>query len=475
MSAVAPTAPAIHRASASEPLRRFLQVARSAGLRVSASEGIDAARAVDLIGFSDRTLLKDTLGLVLAKTPDEKALYDEAFELYFKRNEFSGKNNAAQKAPPIVRDTRQAMPDQPQEAGAASAPSQSLSDMLTDNDEVSLAAAREMAAREAGIEKIRLLTQKNVYVRNILMRMGLRDTQQEIEALRAADTAESLARAKLLEQRLAQLWASTREFVERSVLLYVRGETEQLRERLLKSAQLEKLDPSQLERMRTLVRQIAKRLATRYATRRRRVQRGQLDVRRTLRRNMGWGGVPFITVWKQKRIEKARVMVLCDVSESVAWVAQFLLMFLYSLTEVLTDIHSFAYTSTVMEVSDILEKRPVNDAIDLILGEMGFGTSNYGTVFEEFEEGWMKHVTNRTIVLILGDARGNETNPRLDIVARMSKRARKIIWLNPEMRGIWGTGDSDIYRYAPFCSLVRVCSTLNDLERVITDLLEEAA
>jgi uncharacterized protein len=129
----------------------------------------------------------------------------------------------------------------------------------------------------------------------------------------------------------------------------------------------------------------------------------------------------------------------------------------------------------VMEVSTIMEKQPIDDAIEIIMGEMGFGTSNYGTVFEAFEEGWMKHVTNKTIVLILGDARGNGTDPRLDIVGRISERAKKVIWLNPEMRAIWGTGDSDIYRYAPFCSLVRVCSTLNDLERVITDLLDDAA
>ena len=78
------------QATASEPLRRFFQVARGAGLRVSAAEGIDAARAVDLVGFADRMLLKDTLSLILAKTPDEKQLYEEAFELYFKRDAFTG-------------------------------------------------------------------------------------------------------------------------------------------------------------------------------------------------------------------------------------------------------------------------------------------------------------------------------------------------------------------------------------------------
>src|SRR4051812_43509379 len=87
-------------ASASEPLRRFLQVARGAGLRISAAEGIDAARAVELVGFEDRVVLKDTLGLVLAKTPDEKTLYDETFELFFQRNEFAVKGDEAENPAP---------------------------------------------------------------------------------------------------------------------------------------------------------------------------------------------------------------------------------------------------------------------------------------------------------------------------------------------------------------------------------------
>jgi hypothetical protein len=84
----------------------------------------------------------------------------------------------------------------------------------------------------------------------------------------------------------------------------------------------------------------------------------------------------------------------------------------------------------------------------------------------------MEHVTSKTTLIILGDARGNGTDPRADIVDRLTQRAKRIIWLNPEPRSAWGTGDSDMYRYAPYCSLVRVCNTLNHLERVITDLLE---
>src|SRR5690606_34447973 len=170
--------------------------------------------------------------------------------------------------------------------------------------------------------------------------------------------------------------------------------------------------------------------------------------------------------------ERPRVMVLCDVSGSVAWVAQFLLMFIYALTEVLSDIRSFVYTSTLIEVSEVLERKGIDEAVEQVTDTMGFGTSNYGTSFADFEHGWMHAVTSKTTVIILGDARGNGTDPRTDIVDRLAQRAKRIIWLNPEPRSAWGTGDSDMYRYAPYCSPVRVCATLNDLERVVTDLLD---
>lgn len=463
------------RVAASEPLRRFLQVARGAGLRVSAAEGIDAARAVDLIGFSDRALLKDTLGCVLAKTLDEKALYDDTFDLYFRRDEFSDSIDPAEKPIPDAQDLNSSPDEAPGMDGAGAQPQTSLSQLLESENRTALAMALESAAHESGITKIRYLTQKNLYVRQIVVRMGLRQVEQEIEALRAQGTPASTERAERLDAGIERLWDTTRDLVERSLILYARGETEQMRERLLKSARLANLDRTHLERMRVLVRAMAKRLATRYARTRRRRNRGQLDVPRTLRRNMGWGGVPFLTEWKQKRIEKARVMVLCDVSGSVAWVSQFLLMFLYALTEVLSDIRSFAYSGSLIEVSDILENKPIDDAIAQVLALMGFGSSNYGNAFADFEAGWMQHVTNKTTVIILGDARGNGTDPRSDILERVAKRARRIIWLNPEFRSSWGSGDSDMYRYAPYCGLVRVCSTLNDMERIISDLLEDAA
>lgn len=455
---------------ASEPLRQFLAATRSAGLRVSAAEGIDAARALRVVGYDDRTVLKDTLSLVLAKTPDEKALFDECFDLYFKRDGF-----ADPETNPPGDETPRAGQAGAGGAGMGGDGGGSLGELLLADDRTALATALETAARDAGVENIRFFTQKNLYARRILDRMGLRGVERDLASLRRAATAGANARADLLEERVERLRDQVRDLVERNLLLFARGETEKFREDLLRSARLTNLERRDLDRMRVLVRVIAHKLATRYAKPRRRKLRGHLDVRRTIRRNIAWDGVPFVTVWKQRRIEKPRLMVLCDVSGSVAALAQFLLMFLYALNEALSDIRSFAFTSNTLEVSDILEKEPIEAAIGRIMQTIGYGSSNYGTSLADFADGWSRYVTNKTTLIILGDARGNRADPRIDVFQDLAARAKRVIWLNPEYRTAWGTGDSDMLRYRPFCDVATVCNTLRHLERVVTDILKDAA
>jgi uncharacterized protein with von Willebrand factor type A (vWA) domain len=299
--------------------------------------------------------------------------------------------------------------------------------------------------------------------------------EHELARLRAQATPQAHAKADTLEDRIERLREHVRDQVERSFVLFAHGENEKLREILLRSARLTNLERRDLDRMRILVREIARKLAARYSRSRRRRLRGQLDAMRTIRRNMGWGGVPFITVWKERRIEKPRLMVLCDVSGSVAALAQFLLMFLYSLNEALGDIRSFAFASSLIEVSDILEKETVENAIARIMRMIGFGSSNYGNSLADFADGWMRFITRKTTLIILGDARGNHKDPRVDIFRELAARARRVVWLNPEYRTAWGTGDSEMLRYRPYCHVASVCNTLRHLERVVTDILKDAA
>ncbi|MCL2429840.1 MAG: VWA domain-containing protein, partial [Alphaproteobacteria bacterium] len=322
-----------------------------------------------------------------------------------------------------------------------------------------------------GVHNISLFTQTNLYARRILEQMGIRELEHDIENARSIEDYAALER---LEQARAELIRQARTLVERQLELFAAGATRELRERILRTARLSELDRRDFQRMRALVRELAKKLASRYGRNRKRDRKGYLDLRCTLRRNMAFDSVPFRTVWKQERIDKPRVMAICDVSGSVSSVSRFLLMFIYCLTDVLSDIRSFAFSSNLVEVSPIFEKEETEEAITQVLEKIGFGSTNYGVSLADFESLAMADLDRKTTVIILGDARGNRTEPRTDLMKMIFDRAGRVIWLNPEFRASWGTGDSDMLKYLPFCHQATVCNTLATLERVVTDLIKDA-
>jgi len=442
------------------PLLDFLRAARGAGLRISPAESIDAARAAAVVGFDDRARLRDTLGLVLAKTVEEKRAFGVCFDRFFQRGVFG---DAAGPVPPATADALPPGADAGDGGGGGSAGGD-LARAVLANDQVTLAAAVEQAAAEAGLVNIQLFTQVNMFTRRILERMGLAELDRAI-AEAADPTRLRAGRDRLREQ--------VKDFVQRNLLLFAEGRNQEFRERMLQQTRLTAVDRRDHERMRVLVRAMAHRLATQYGRPRKRDRRGVLDVRRTLRRNMAWEGIPFRTIWKQERIDKPRLVVLCDVSGSVAAIAQFLLLFLYSLNEALSGLRAFAFSGSLAEVSDLLETLPIERAIPEVMARSGFGSSNYGASLADFERDFMGILDSRTTVIILGDGRGNRTEARADILARMAARSKQVVWLNPEVKPVWGTGDSDMPRYAPHCRVTAVCNTLKHLDRVVGELLRD--
>ena len=119
---------------------------------------------------------------------------------------------------------------------------------------------------------------------------------------------------------------------------------------------------------------------------------------------------------------------------------------------------SFAFSGHLIEVSQILEKKTPEAAMAEIMSKVGFGSSDYGSSLADFEDEWMNAVTPQTTVIVLGDARSNNLDPRADILRRIAERSKRVVWLNPEGRMAWGFGDSEMPRYATFCSVVRQCA-----------------
>lgn len=472
MSASSPFGRRAEPAQSSDMILRLLRVARGAGVRISVAESIDAFESANAVGYADRQALKDALTLTIAKTVEEKQIFEQCFETYFKRENTALSGDLGAKLAAQSQPQGEGQQGEGEAQGMGGEGSQSaLGRMLMEGDLSGLAAAMERAAEAAGATNITLFTQTNLFARRILDRMGLPELEREIAKLRAegnADLADRLAKAR------AALGEQARGYMERQLALFATGTTREIREGALRQINLSQLDRRDIQRMRALIREMAKKIAERYGRKRYRDRRGVLDTRRTMRRNMVFDGVPFRTVWKRERIDKPRVMALCDVSGSVANVARFLLMFLYSLNDVLADLRGFAFSSHLIEVSDILKRENSDDAVTKIMEAVGFGSTNYGKSLEDFCGMALKGVNRQTTVIMLGDARGNRNEPRIQLMGDIFSRAGRVIWLNPEPQPLWGTGDSDMWRYAPFCSQMMTCNTIAQLERVVEEMLANA-
>jgi uncharacterized protein len=445
-------------------LEEFIRALRAADVRVSPVEAIDAHRAVASVGFADRTLLKDALCATLAKSADEVDRFDSTFETFFKRDNFM---SAPQ---PEGRESDGGHSDQlPEEVEGSP-----LAQMLLLGDAAGLAAAMEEAAQRAGVNEIRLSTQRSRMARRLLEEMGLAEIERIISAAKRLQTEHGEGLAKRLEERRKGLMAEATRFVERQHELYAAGSGQKMREELLARKALNSeggIDPVDQMMMQALVRKMAKRLADRYSRRRNRAKRGHLDVRRTLRRSMGYGGVPFEIVWKREKIEKPSIVAICDVSKSVAAAAQFLLTFLYSLNEVVDRLDSYAFSGRLVPVDDILNDYGVDGAILEVLKRIGFQQTDYGKALEDFCDNHLDRLDRHTTVIFLGDGRSNFADPRLDLMHTIQQRVRSVIWLNPEPEAYWGQGDSVMHRYERFCHVAKTCNTLADLERIIEDVL----
>lgn len=450
-----------------ENLHRFFRAARGAGVHVSPAESIDAMRAVAQVGVSDRAILRDSLLLTLAKSQDEKLALGDCFDLFFSQPE------PRQDQPEADSDDASQDVDQPpssaSDAGGGPSPAElsPLAQMLLSQDRNAIAAAIASAAGAASLSDIRYSTQRGIFSSRILDAMGLQRLRDDLDKL----TATNPALAERLGAALDGLREAVRDTVAQGLALYAREEAENLRNEILRNAPLARIERRQVEEMRALIRQIARRLRERYSKPRKRQRRGHLDVRRTLRRNAAWGGVPFLTAWKRKHRDRPKIVALCDVSGSVAQVSDFFLLLIHSLHEVVDDVHSFAFSSHLIEVSDILESKPPEEAMAEIMSKVGFGSSDYGSSLVDFEKDFMGTLTPQTTVIVLGDARSNNLDPRADILRRISERSKRLVWLNPEGRLAWGFGDSEMPRYATFCSIVRQCATAQQLERAVSDIV----
>ena len=445
-------------------LRDFIHILRSSDLRVSTSESIDAMNVVSKIGFNNKSLLRDSLSFSLAKTLREKEIFNECFDNFFEENYMNLKSDEL----PEENHERDIEFD---DLNNSENMQKSLEELYKNSDKTSLMTAMALAARDANLQDIKLFTQVGMFTRKIFDEMGLETLNNDIfQASRQGNTE----RESELKNIRESLRLEIRDYVENQVKLRTTNAGKQLREDALSQMRLTQADKSDYQIMSGIIKKMARRLISVHSRRKRKSQRGMLDIRSTIRANQEYDGILFETIWKKTKVDRPKIVALCDVSGSVANVSRFFLMFLHSLTEILPNVRTFAFSNKAGEVTDLFENKDIEVAAAETLLLNGGGSTDYGQAFVDLEGLLENNIDRKTTVIILGDARSNYGDPRCDVLKTIQEKSKRILFLNPEPKSVWGTGDSEMLRFVPYCSKSKVCSSLFDLERVVDDMLRSS-
>ncbi|WP_111658212.1 VWA domain-containing protein [Isoalcanivorax indicus] len=457
-------------------LTEFIKALRGAGVSVSTAESLDALRVADLTGYDDRARLRQALGMALAKSEADKWRYYQCFDDFFR---FVAPRPPASSEPPGAPPASDPPPPQPGNAGASAGGGgggegqsdsevSDLARLLEQDDPARLSQRMAAAVRTVDLTRLRVITQKGLFARRVMLAMGGEALDQDIFRLEAQHDPRGLA----LRRARDALRQTVIEEVNRQFLLQARETGAQLREQTMREVNLR--DLAEFRDVQALVQRMAQRLVTLHGRRQRSSRKGLLDARRTLVSSIRHDAVPARLHWKSRRLRKPKLFVICDVSSSVASASRFLLMFLHAVNSLLPRVRSFAFASRCGEVSALFAASGDADtAIARILSEYAGSGTDYGDMLRFFWRTCEADLDRQSTVIVLGDARNNDLPAEQTVLRQIAERSRQVLWLNPEGRNRWGSGDSVMPQYLPYCRRAMPCRNLNQMERFVDSLLRD--
>jgi uncharacterized protein with von Willebrand factor type A (vWA) domain len=463
----------------------FTNLLRKSGVRVSVAEAIDAFEALDQLPLEDREIFRDALRSTMVKRGDDIPTFDQLFELFWSSFYDSLKNAFEEAGADGVggfrpEDLLEMLQAQMQQMGGDMDLS-ALAEALLNQDFSALEQLIREAAERADAPNIENMLQIGFFTRRTMEQLGSEGATTELrsmaEQLREAGLPDAQVDAllELFDRYAEALRRAARNFTERELQQQNFDYMEKFRRESLLEKSFYNLTEEEIKRMREVVVRLAQRIKNVLSIRRRRQKRGKLDLHSMLRRNAGHGGVPFEMIFKERRKDRPKLVILCDVSSSVANVSRFMLQFVYTLQECFTKIRTFVFVSELGEVTPVFQDKEINSAIEKAL-EGGdvinvYTRSNFGFAFHHFWKNFLSSVDNKTTVLILGDARNNYNDPKLWCLRDIHNKAKHVMWLNPESPSAWGFGDSVMDQYLPHVDVAEECRNMRQLSKVVDRLV----
>ena len=473
-----------------ELLNGFIVELRSAGLPVSLTENLDAVEAVKHIPIEDRETFKYALAGTLVKNHSHWRAFETVFEVYFSLRgaeyqlvdgEWESDDTATQE------ENQQEGQAQGQGGSQEGLTQEQLAEMLfqalaKQDRNLMRTVARQSVQRFAGMEPGRPVggtyylyrTLRNLNLEEVLDRLLTSSADSESDL----DFLEERLRKDEYEHRIEELKREIEAEIRRRLVADrgVEAMAKTLRKPLPEDVDFMHASREEMVALRRAIWPLTRKLAVRLARKRRHGRKGPLDFRRTVRHSLSYGGVPAEPKFRYPKPSKPEIMVIADISGSVAAFARFTLHLVYALNNQFSKVRSFVFIDGLDEVTDFFENvdditeaiHRVNTEADVIWVD---GHSDYGHAFEIFDERFAKDIGPKTTVIILGDARNNYHASQSWVIKNIEDKARKVFWLNPEPKSYWDTGDSIVGEYSDYCNGTFEVRNLKQLEAFVENLV----
>lgn len=456
----------------------FVEVLRQNGLKVAISESRDAVEAIATTGVEDPDLFRSALEASLCKRAADVETFNRAFELFF-----TG-------AIKMLQEIDRSLADRIREEGLLEGDElkmvvwmldrlagqlSPLTQAMMQGNRGQLASLFRQATLQLDFSRVQNALQTGFFSRRLLSGVGLEQARADI------DTINAELQARGVSSRGVEIVGKHLSAAMRKVEEAARAEAgRQIGARLKKSQgsvadkQLHLLSRQEIEVAQRAVRALAEKLKARLIRRQRSRKRGQLNPRRTLRKNLSAGGVPMVPQFKTRRPARPDVVVLCDVSDSVRVTSRMMVLFTFTLQSLFSRVRSFIFVSELGEVTKFFKDARPEEAIDAATqsGVISLASnSNYGHAFAEFNRTYLGSISRRTTVLVIGDGRNNHNPANVWALEDVKRKAKRVVWICTEPRQNWGFGDSEMLRYEKAVSQVVTVQTLSDLERIAQQLI----
>jgi uncharacterized protein len=437
----------------------FVDVLRDANVSISTDEILSLFNALDHTAVDNRRVFKQTLQTTLIKDYTDIPAFEKCFDQFFLSKEMDERIEEIQSGAgrrESGRAEREGSGDR-------------LEDELGDSMDSYLDSIPENLLLQKDAEELLALFMEEMEQSGSSGGMGIAlfKTRRSMFARdHSQDEIPPTDEERELYSRLLELMRgrSGKRRIGRSIKNH---------EQYLLNKFIYQLKPHEIKEMREVVKRFGQKLKNRISLRKKKVKHGGIDVKRTFRASLQFGGVPFKLFRKDRKIDRPQLVVLCDVSSSVNQYSRFMLLLTHTLQSLFSKVRTFAFIGNLVEITGLFMEMDPERAINSIFNDTeftyGWG-SNYGRSFDQFMENHSDALTKKTTILIIGDARNNNQDPGMNSFVRMKERSRNIYWLNPEKRHLWDWSDSIASMYIKHCTNMKEVNSILDLTGFIDRL-----